>query len=466
MARPKNSGSLDLSKRVNLTAGAIERLTCPADRLQVFLRDSEVPALRVRATPPSAKNPKGVRAFVFESKLNGQTFRRTIGRVEVWSIEQARAEARRLGVMLDDGQDPRELERQAAAERELEGQRAKQERDRHTVTGLQAWAQYVKEGREIGFGPRGPWGERHAFDHEAMSNPGGIPFKRGKGKTAPGILRRLLEHPLAEIDAAAVSAWLKKETAARPTRAALAFRLLRAFLNWTAEHPTFGQIANPQAHKPKEVRRLVRKAAAKDDALQREHLPAWFKACLEYSDRVTAAYLITLLLTGARPGEIGGMRWDDVDLRFGGSVAIRDKVEGARVIPCPRFVAHLLQGLTRRGPWVFGAGAGAPKTAHNANYHHRRILAAAGLPHVSLHGLRRSFGSLSEWVECPAGVVAQLQGHRPSATAERHYRVRPLDLLRVWHHKIESWMLEQAGVPFAAHADGARLSVVKRASAA
>ena len=29
-----------------------------------------------------------------------------------------------------------------------------------------------------------------------------------------------------------------------------------------------------------------------------------------------------------------------------------------------------------------------------------------------------------------------------------HYRRRPLDLLRMWHDKIEGWMLEQAGIQF------------------
>ena len=60
--------------------------------------------------------------------------------------------------------------------------------------------------------------------------------------------------------------------------------------------------------------------------------------------------------------------------------------------------------------------------------------------------MRRSFGSLSEWVECPVGIVAQIQGHNPSATAEKHYRVRPLDLLRMWHTKIEKQILEFGGL--------------------
>jgi integrase len=73
-------------------------------------------------------------------------------------------------------------------------------------------------------------------------------------------------------------------------------------------------------------------------------------------------------------------------------------------------------------------------------------LAAAGIPPVSLHGLRRSFGTLGEWVEAPVGVVAQIMGHKPSALAEKHYRRRPLDLLRMWHTRIEAWILGEAGV--------------------
>ena len=48
----------------------------------------------------------------------------------------------------------------------------------------------------------------------------------------------------------------------------------------------------------------------------------------------------------------------------------------------------------------------------------------------------------------PVGIVAQIQGHKPSAIAEKHYRVRPIDLLGMWHEKIEAWMLEQAGIEF------------------
>jgi intergrase/recombinase len=68
---------------------------------------------------------------------------------------------------------------------------------------------------------------------------------------------------------------------------------------------------------------------------------------------------------------------------------------------------------------------------------------------------------LAEWLELPAGIVAQIQGHKPSATAEKHYRVRPLDLLRLHHEKLEAWILEQAGLPFDPETASGKLKLIK-----
>ena len=91
---------------------------------------------------------------------------------------------------------------------------------------------------------------------------------------------------------------------------------------------------------------------------------------------------------------------------------------------------------------------------------HKAACAAAGIEGLTLHGLRRSFGTLSEWVECPVGIVAQLQGHKPSATAEKHYRRRPVDLLRLWHTRIEGWILREAGIEQSAAEQAPALRVV------
>ena len=429
--------------KINFTAGRVAGFKCPQGKTQAFMWDSDTQGLGVRVTPA------GKPAYIFQRQHDGATRRVTIGGCDSWSVLDAREKARELQREIDSGRDPAGVKRAAKAAERADKLSKAAERAKRETTGLDAWAEYVKEGRKVGFTKRGPWSARHVADHDTMVAAGGVAYKRkSEGVTQPGPLYALLSGPLVDVTSSNVAQWLKDESAMRPARAALAFRLLRGFLNWCGEHPKYGTIAHADAHKPKDVRRLIRKQVPKDDVLQREHLPAWFAAVLADGNPHARAYLLALLLTGARKNELSGLAWVDVDFRFGGSMTIRDKVEGLRVIPCPAYLAHILAQLPRRGPWVFGPDGAVPNVGHTAAYNHRKALAVGGLPHVSLHGLRRSFGSLAEWVECPAGVVAQLMGHKPSATAEKHYRNRPIDLLRVWHEKIVSWMLEQAGIKF------------------
>lgn len=96
--------------------------------------------------------------------------------------------------------------------------------------------------------------------------------------------------------------------------------------------------------------------------------------------------------------------------------------------------------------WVFSSASAKNGRIQEPRLAHNKAIIAAGLLPLSIHGLRRSFGTLVEWVECLAGIAAQIMGHKPSATAEKHYRRRPLDLLRMWHTKIEAWISQQAGI--------------------
>lgn len=97
-----------MAQRENLTPDRIRRFACPQGAKQAFLWDKDAPRLAVRATSNGAKS------FIFESKLNRSTIRRTIGSVQAWNLEKARTEARRLQTLLDQGTDPRELDREAA----------------------------------------------------------------------------------------------------------------------------------------------------------------------------------------------------------------------------------------------------------------------------------------------------------------------------------------------------------------
>ena len=460
MARAKKTDAPDLGAAYDLTAGLIERLTCPTGKTQVFLRDTKAPGLRVRATAASLKNPNGLKAFVYEAKLNRQTIRRTIGDVRVWDIEAARTEARRLAVVVrSDGDDPRELERQqeAAKAAVVVAAAAKVEATKiAAVTVGEVWTVYLAARKKH-------WGDRHYSEHVSMVNAGGLKTMRGtrgRGVTEPGILHVLMAKPLRDLTAPVIEAWADNEAKTRPSAARLAWRCLKAFLGWCEEQAAYVHllpVKNPA--KTTKTREALGKPNVKQDALLKEQLPAWFDAVRQLQNPVIAAYLQTLLLTGARAGEVLGLRWDDINTKWRG-MTIRDKVEGTRVIPFTPYVSQLLATLPRRNDFVFSSTASASGTLVIPRNPHNDACTVAGIDGLTIHGLRRSFKSLAEWLEIPAGVVAQLMGHKPSATAEKHYTVRPLDLLRVHHEKIEAWILEQAGVKFDALAAPGALRVV------
>lgn len=439
--------------KIAFTAGRVSGFKCPPDKKQAFMWDVTAPGLGLRATPA------GKPAYVFQSVYQGKDLRITIGSPAAWSIPDAQAKARELQRLIDEGKDPRDLKREAIAAVEAKRQQ-EQEREQAdkvaAVTVGEAWAAYIAE--------RTPhWGELHRKDHERLTRAGGETSKRGtrgRGVTIAGPLHPLLGLALRDLTAPVIEAWAAREAQTRPTAARLAWRLLKAFLGWCAEQPEYAPVlpsVNPA--KTKKAREALGKPKAKDDSLLKEQLPAWFAAVRSIGNPTVAAYLQTLLLTGARPGEVLAMRWDDLNTQWRG-LTIRDKVEGERVIPLTPYVHNLLAALPRRNEFVFASSRNENAPLTEPNNAHDKACKVAAIDGLTLHGLRRSFGTLSEWLEAPSGVVAQIQGHKPSATAEKHYRVRPLDLLRVHHERIEAWILEQAGIVFDAKAAPGTLRVV------
>lgn len=449
MARPKKDAHIDLSEAQELTAGLIERLTCPAGKAQTFMRDTKAPGLRVRATPASAKNPRGLKAFVFEAKLHRQNIRRTIGDVRAWTIEAARTEANRLRVSLDTGTDPREVERQLHADRAAATAAAAANAEAAKVAALtvgEVWQDYIEKRRPF-------WGDLHYRDHVDKASPGGVPSKaRGAGKalTKPGPLASLMPLALKDLDQAAVERWAAHESQTRASSARLAWRLLTVFLTWCAEQPEYaGLLPSRNPAKTKRAREALGKAGVKKDMLQKSQLKDWFSSVQKIQNPVIAASLQVLLLTGARLNEVLTLRWEDVNTKWKG-MRLRDKVndDREREVPLTPYVERLISALPRRSEWVFSSPTSASGCLSEPNTPHTRACRAVGIEGLTLHGLRRSFKSLTEWLEVPVGVVAQIQGHKPSATAEKHYTVRPLELLRVHHERIEQWVLQQAGIEF------------------
>lgn len=444
MARPKKDASVNLAERVGLTVGTIERLTCPQGKQQAFLRDSEAPGLRVRVTAAGAKS------FVYEAKLNRQTIRRTIGDVKLWSIEQARAEARRLAVLLDNGQDPRQLERQQKAEQEALRKQAKAK----ALSVGDVWPLYLENGRPK---RRDAWKPRYLADLHAMAAAGGEPKKRGAGLTRPGPLYPLLALPLSGVTEDALKIWFDREAKAGKHQAARALMMFRGFLRWCASQPEYRALVDKEAGQAPAIVQNLPATTRRTDALEAAQVAGWWAGVEQLSNYSASAYLRALLLTGARREEMASLRWTDVDFRWR-KLTLADKVETSRTIPLTPYLYHLLANLPRLSEYVFSS-TGRTGRIVDVRSSHAKALQSAGIEHLTFHGLRRSFSLLGEAAGAPAGAIAQIMGHKPSATAEG-YRPRSVDALRPFMERIEAYILEQTGVQFDANAEPLKLSVV------
>lgn len=434
MARKPKDEAPDLAEAHDLTAGLIERLACPPGKGQAFLRDKKSPGLRVRVTANGAKS------FVFEAKLDRETIRRTIGDARSWSIDQAREEANKLRVQLDSGEDPREADARKAQE--------KAERQAAAVARAlpvgEAWAIYLVEGspkRKEAFKPR------YLADLQRMSAAGGERKKRGPGITRPGPLYPLLSQPLASIDEDALQTWFETEAKASKHQAARALMMFRGFLRWASTRPAYRALVKPDAAKARGILDRLPAQQKRTDALEAAQVAGWWSGVSELPNPTASAYLRALLLTGARREELAALKWAAVDFRWN-KLTIADKVGTTRTIPLSPYLRQLITALPRRSAFVF-ASAGKSGRIADARSSHKKALESAGIEHLTVHGLRRSFALLGEAAGAPAGAIAQIMGHRPSATHEG-YKPRSVDALRPFMALIEAHILKQAGVEFVA----------------
>jgi len=450
--------------RIGFTTGNVKAFKIVGTG-QAFMWDSGCPGLGVRATA-------GSKSYVFQSKkLGGRTVRITIGSTKVWKLGKARERAQELAVMMSKGEDPRDVEAE---------QRAAEKREELLLSDV--WEKYLKAHKD-------QWGDRHYADNLWHAR-GPDPEKEGdKG----GVLWPLLQKNLASVDAGALTQWAKDAVAVHKAKLAVAkkargerlkaekkapegagarrkvapttrglnirganaalrqgYLRARALWRWAYQRDEYADaMADPSMFNHSDLCALLPKITPKKDVLEKGQLEAWFNAVRAIDNKVISTYLQVLLLTGARRNELGGLKWSEVDFKWK-AIWLKDKIEEeGRKVPLTPYCEFSISSLPRRNEWVFSSVRSESGRLVEPRIAHKRALAVAGLPSdMSLHGLRRSFVSLAEWVEMPAGITAQLCGHRPSAVQEKHYRRRPLDLLALWSGKFESWILQEAEIPF------------------
>ena len=159
--------------KINLTPGRIASFTCESG--QSFLWDSDATGLGVRATPG------GTKAFILQSRFAGKPIRITIGDTGAITLADARTEARRMILLIEQGIDPREHKRQLEAAQ----QAARKERQKEDALKLAQGALIADIWQEY-LDARAPkWSARHLMDHRKLSQDGNVERRKGRGLRKP-----------------------------------------------------------------------------------------------------------------------------------------------------------------------------------------------------------------------------------------------------------------------------------------
>jgi integrase len=193
----------------------------------------------------------------------------------------------------------------------------------------------------------------------------------------------------------------------------------------------------------------------------------WAKR-LSRENKVGCDYLLLTLLTGARKSECANLKWAEllteserlvnswVDLDQGKAFFYKTKNGQDHLLPLGPCAVELLrkrqeeaaealgsrEGTHAARKWVFPARSRQNKAGHykDAQDLLGRIREIAGIPVLTRHDLRRSFGSVLTELEVPDSIQKRFMNHDQSET-HNLYTTAEWKLLQRWMNKIEEGII-------------------------
>jgi integrase len=362
--------------RGKITKRAVDALQSNDTRESV-LRDTELKGLGVRAQRGGAKS------YILHYRCGtgrGAPIRKlTIGRHgSPWTPETARSEARRLLGAIENGVDP-------AADRSAR-------KTAPTVADL-----------------------AHRFlDEHAdakRKNSTAVEYRRLLDKI---ILPELGKRKVADVTRADI-AKLHHTHRPVPYQANRALAVLSKMFNLAERWGVRPDGSNPCRHVEKFTERK------RERMLSPAELARLGDALAAYHGSPYAVAAVKLLvLTGARLGEVLGLRWEWID--FGrGEARLPDSKTGAKTLHLPPPALAVLTELPRLdgNPHVI-AGQKEGRAMVNLEKPWRAIRAAADLDDLRLHDLRHAFASVAASSGMGLPIIGRILGHSHAATTARY----------------------------------------------
>jgi len=397
----------------------------PAGR-DIYLWDSLLPRFGVRITPA------GARIYLVQYRAKPapgeppRTRRITIGQHgEMWKIDDARAEAKRLLAAVDLGRDPfadraagREADHQARlaaqeAAAELVRETERRERENFAAIATLFIERKAKKNRtwieterllRFGLGPT-----------KAGKRPSG---HRTSADAAPGPIKAWGGRHISEIRRSDVAELLETISQRSPAVARQTFAALRPLFDWCVERELI-------TVSPCDKLKAPPRPEARDRVIADNELRTIWKA----SERLGYPFgpvVQLLMLTGQRRSEVGGMMWAELDLEAGlwRIPAERTKNSKAHEVDLSPQAVAVLQKIARRGDHVFpargeGAVRGFSATKRRLDELTAEVAAEdlaegveAGAPKPwRLHDLRRTAATGMAALAFPPHVVERVLNH-------------------------------------------------------
>ena len=363
--------------RGKVTKRSVDTLKLTADAAEVTLWDSELKGFGVRLQRGGAKS------YVLHYRVGagrGAPLRKlTIGRHgSPWTPETARHEARRQLGRVENGADP-------VAEKI-----ARKEAPTMAELTKRFLAEHAEAKRKVSTADE---------------------YRRLLDKV---IVPALGDRKVADVARADITK-LHHANRAAPYQANRLLAILSKMFNLAERWGLRPDGSNPCRHVEKFAERK------RERMLSRVELGRLGDALASFNFSPYAAAAVKLLVfTGARLGEVLGLRWDWIDFDRG-EARLPDSKTGAKTLHLPPPAIAVLAELPRLdgNPYVI-AGQKEGAALVNLEKPWRAIRKAAGLDDVRLHDLRHAFASVAASSGMGLPIIGKMLGHSQPATTARY----------------------------------------------
>ena len=396
----------------HLTSTTVEKLPIPASG-QRFYYDLELSGFAIRVTAT------GTRAFVIDCFKRGKRIRYTIGKCELYSVTEARNQARVLLGKIQTGENPHAMRREKMA---------------RAVTLEEAFEAFLEARKNLA--------PRTVYDYRRLMN---THLAKWKNKALVDITKDMIERRHAELGVSSGKA-----------QANYTMRFVRAVFNFAMVKYESSNGEAMIAVNP--VKRLSQMRAwyhidRRTGYIKPHQLKPWFESVLGLSNRAAIGfpetvrdYLVFLLLTGLRRGEGARLKWAQVDLQGGSFTVLDTKNRRPHTLPLSDYLLEML--VRRKGEAVNEFVFPGDRDGYliEPRRQMEKVIAQSGVPFV-LNDLRRTFATVVNNLERTLSYysIKRLLNHKTQDVTAGYIQV-DVESLREPMQQVTDYILKAAGV--------------------